>query len=722
MIEVKPSPTLAQAMEFPTILDVGLYLLAGLGVVFVLGVVFMRIPDQHNSRVVILVLIVLILMGLALRLWIVSTTDRLLNTPAQLIGDESRYDNVAYALRQGEFFQWPGVTPIYPLFLAGVYLIFGHSYAVALYLQAFVGATTIPLTYRVARRFIGRRSSLLAAMLVALHPNLIGQTAILYTEVLYTSLLLLALLGLLWALEAPFLRRFILAGVLLGIANLVRPATALLPLFLPLILLRVWSLRRRVTLWVVYSVAMVAVIIPWTYHNYRTHNTFLPFSLTMAQVWTASPEFYHLMKQKPNAIVRIWDEELNPERNGGHNPLTIEGDRYFTARGIASIRAEPGIYAWYSLQKLAFFWIGHPAADYDWPFNFALLRKQLSAGWIAAMFGFRLLLVVATLAGLIILRRRLRVFTPLLLICGYLMLVYALLLPVARYSEPLYPILAVIIAAAVSELIDRYHAHLRSFGVPLDARQLTYLRDLLRELVVRDMKLRYKRSILGVAWSLLNPLMQMLVFVFLFRRVLPLDIPNYPSFVFTGVLAWSWFQAALSLATGAITDNRELIRRPGFPTAILPVVTVTTNLIHFLLALPIPLLFIVIGGGRLTGAIVTLPLVIAVQFLLILGLGYLVATVHVTFRDTQHLLGVFLMLLFYLTPVFYDASIIPEHYQPFYRLNPMFHLITAYREILIQGNLPDLRTLLALAAIVGGLLWLGHRVFTRASYRFVEEL
>jgi lipopolysaccharide transport system permease protein len=258
--------------------------------------------------------------------------------------------------------------------------------------------------------------------------------------------------------------------------------------------------------------------------------------------------------------------------------------------------------------------------------------------------------------------------------------------------------------------------------VSLNWRQLTYLRDLLRELVVRDMKLRYKRSLLGIAWSLLNPLFQMLVFVFLSRRVLSLDIPNYPSFVYTGVLAWSWFQSALLLTTGAITGNRELVRRPGFPTAILPVVTVTTNLIHFLLALPVPMIFFVLGGGRLTGAILALPLVILLQFLLILGLGYLVATVQVTFRDTQHLLGVFFSLLFYLTPVFYDASIVPGRYQTLYRLNPMFHLITAYRAILIQGNLPDLVALLALGVLTVALLWLGHTVFTRASYRFVEEL
>jgi lipopolysaccharide transport system permease protein len=256
----------------------------------------------------------------------------------------------------------------------------------------------------------------------------------------------------------------------------------------------------------------------------------------------------------------------------------------------------------------------------------------------------------------------------------------------------------------------------------LHGQRLTYVRDLIREMVVRDIKLRYKRSVLGIAWSLLNPLAQLLVFTFIFRQALSLDVPNYPLFVFTGALTWGWFQAGLVLAAGAITDNRELIKRPGFPTAILPVVTVTSQLIHFLLALPVLLLFVVLGGGRLTAAVSMLPVIIALQFLLTLSLGYLVATFQVTFRDTQHLLGVFLMLLFYLTPIFYDADIIPVAYRSLYNLNPMVHLLAAYRAIFVKGDLPHLPTLLALGVFCGGLLWFGHKVFTRASYHFVEEL
>ena len=254
-------------------------------------------------------------------------------------------------------------------------------------------------------------------------------------------------------------------------------------------------------------------------------------------------------------------------------------------------------------------------------------------------------------------------------------------------------------------------------------RQLVYLADLLREMVMREIKLRYKRSVLGIGWSLLNPFVQMLVFTVLFGRWLQLDIPNYPQFVFIGVLAWTWFQASLIISASAITDNRELIKRPGFPAHMLPIITVTTQMVQFLLAMPVLLAFIVFTGGTLNpGALVFLPLVITLQFLFSLSLGYLAATFHVTFRDTQHLLTVFTMFYFYMTPVFYDASFVPGALRDIYRLNPLYILITAYRDIFIEGQVPNLGALLILGAIAAALLWVGRAVFMRASYRFVEEL
>src|SRR5262249_7822192 len=147
----------------------------------------------------------------------------------------------------------------------------------------------------------------------------------------------------------------------------------------------------------------------------------------------------------------------------------------------------------------------------------------------------------------------------------------------------------------------------------------------------RDMKLKYKRSILGIAWSFLSPLLQLLVFRFIFEQVLPTGVPNYTAFLFAGLLVWNWFNLSLLIATTSVVDNRNLIKRPGFPVAILPAVTIISHLIHFLIALPILMIFLNSSGIYLSTAIVALPAIIAIQFMLTLGLAYITATAQVVF-------------------------------------------------------------------------------------------
>ncbi|PSO56520.1 MAG: ABC transporter [Cyanobacteria bacterium QS_7_48_42] len=252
--------------------------------------------------------------------------------------------------------------------------------------------------------------------------------------------------------------------------------------------------------------------------------------------------------------------------------------------------------------------------------------------------------------------------------------------------------------------------------------RLPYLYDLLRELVSREMKLLYKRSVLGVAWTLINPLLQLAVFSFVFRLVLSVDVPHYASFAFCGLLVWSWFQTSLFQATGVIIANRPLIRQPGFPTAILPVVIVMTGLIHFLLALPVLIMFLLMDGIELELVVLFLPILQVLQFAFTVGVAYLLAAINVTLRDTQHTLGVLLQLLFYLTPIFYDITNVPTGYQSLYYLNPMVHIVTAYRAVLIQGTPPNGLPLLVIGFVTAGLIWFGYRVFASASDRFVEEL
>lgn len=245
---------------------------------------------------------------------------------------------------------------------------------------------------------------------------------------------------------------------------------------------------------------------------------------------------------------------------------------------------------------------------------------------------------------------------------------------------------------------------------------------MLNMLVARDLKLRYKRSVIGIAWTLLNPLTELLVLLFIFKFVLPLNIPDYPSFLFTGILVYGWFQLSLVFAANAIVGNRDLVKLPGFRPVILPVATVVGNLLHFLLALPILMVFLVISGFRPSLTLLALPALIGAQFILTLSLAYLVAAFHVRFRDTQYLLRVILQLVFYLSGVFYAAQDVPARFQAMFRLNPMVYLIDAYRSVLMRNTFPSHFGLLVLTVLSILLLLVGLAVFKKASYRFVEEL
>jgi lipopolysaccharide transport system permease protein len=256
----------------------------------------------------------------------------------------------------------------------------------------------------------------------------------------------------------------------------------------------------------------------------------------------------------------------------------------------------------------------------------------------------------------------------------------------------------------------------------LKNRRFIHLRDLLGQLIARDIKLRYKRSVIGVAWTLLNPLSELLVLLFIFRVVLRFEIPNYTSFLFIGILVYGWFQSSLFFAAEAIVANRDLIKQPGFPPAILPIATVASNLLHFLLALPVLFAFLWLSGVRPSITFLGLPVLIAAQFILTLSLAYVVAAFHVRFRDTQYVLRVLLQLLFYLSGIFYAVQDVPPRFQTLFHLNPLVYLIEAYRSVLMRNVFPEHFGLLSLTVLSILLLISGIGLFKKASYRFVEEL
>ena len=248
----------------------------------------------------------------------------------------------------------------------------------------------------------------------------------------------------------------------------------------------------------------------------------------------------------------------------------------------------------------------------------------------------------------------------------------------------------------------------------------SHFSDLLRELVGRDIRLRYSGSVLGLGWSQVSALAQTAVLMFVFSRVVRLGIPNYAAFVIVGMLPWLWFVGGVGAAAESIVSGRDLVRRPGFPAAVLPLVSVGTSLINFALTIPVMLIAVGVVTGGLPATATLLPLVAGVQLLVMLGPAYLVATLYVFLRDTGHLVAVVLGLLFYATPIIYQH--VPHRYHFILTLNPMAHLVTDYRRVLLDGTLPSWPGMVTLSLGGGAATYLCYRLFASRRRWFAEEL
>ena len=208
-------------------------------------------------------------------------------------------------------------------------------------------------------------------------------------------------------------------------------------------------------------------------------------------------------------------------------------------------------------------------------------------------------------------------------------------------------------------------------------------------LVKRDISLRYRGSALGLAWALVNPLLQLATYTLLFSTFMRNGVPNYAVFLLAAFLPWLWFSTSVLAASKSILANAALIKKIYLPTELLPLVVVASNLINYLIALPLLLLLVLLSHIPLTLALLALPGLLVVQFIFTLGAALAVAALNTFYRDIEQMLGLGLMMLMYLTPVVYPASLVPQRYLQVLALNPMFHLIEAYRCIFIEGRWPS---------------------------------
>jgi lipopolysaccharide transport system permease protein len=269
-------------------------------------------------------------------------------------------------------------------------------------------------------------------------------------------------------------------------------------------------------------------------------------------------------------------------------------------------------------------------------------------------------------------------------------------------------------------------------GIVEKLHELWSYRELIRNLVARDLKVRYRNSILGVAWSWVNPLLMMAVFTVVFKFLRGSGLPNFHVFVLCGLLPWNFFSASVGGATTSIVNNAHLIKKVYFPREALPISIVLSNLVNFAVALPVFFGLALVSGVSLTPWALLLPVPILVQLIFSIGLCLFLATLDVFYRDTQVIMDVLLLAWFFVTPVFYPITEVPVEITVLgrslnpqlwlYRLNPMASIIASYRDLLYRGAPTGWDFLLRTALTSLLILIVGYLVFRRYSPRFGEEV
>jgi lipopolysaccharide transport system permease protein len=253
-------------------------------------------------------------------------------------------------------------------------------------------------------------------------------------------------------------------------------------------------------------------------------------------------------------------------------------------------------------------------------------------------------------------------------------------------------------------------------------RELYQYRALLWNLTLRELKARYRASVLGFLWTFLNPTLQMAVYSLMFGLIIKQDIPHYPYFIFVGMLPWIFFSSSVLGGTSAISDRRDLLTKVRFPPQVLPATVVTTNLANYLLSLPL-----MFGLGLLSDMVPSWHVVFFVPILLLqvlftLAATYVLSALNVAFRDLQHIVGNLLMLAFFGTPVLWPITRVNSDLtrKLLMYCNPMGAIVIAYRDIFYDHQIPNWHPLAAVAVESIVMLWVASIIFERRREEFAE--
>ena len=243
--------------------------------------------------------------------------------------------------------------------------------------------------------------------------------------------------------------------------------------------------------------------------------------------------------------------------------------------------------------------------------------------------------------------------------------------------------------------------------------------DLLIALLLRDIKIKYKRSILGFAWSILNPLLMMIVMSIVFSTIFKTDIKNFPIYLITGQVIFSFFSEATNTAMTSIISNGGLIKKVYIPKYIFALSKVMFSFTNMLFSLVAVVIVAIATKLPITPAILLFPLPLIYVFIFSLGVGLLLASYAVFFRDLLHLYGILLLIWTYLTPIFYPITILPENVKKIIMFNPMFVYIDNFREIILYGKVPSLSSNLLCICYSLIALLVGTLAFRKTKDKFI---
>lgn len=254
-------------------------------------------------------------------------------------------------------------------------------------------------------------------------------------------------------------------------------------------------------------------------------------------------------------------------------------------------------------------------------------------------------------------------------------------------------------------------------------RELYAYRQMIFSLVKKDLRGRYKGSALGFLWTFINPLLQLVVYTIVFSYILPNTIEKYYLYLFVGLIPWIFFSSSITVGAASVVAQKDLIKKIYFPRMVIPISYVTSCFVNMLLCFIVIFAVVLVSGtGFNFAAVLTLPVIMLVEYLLSLGMALLASAVTVYFRDLEHILGIISMVWMYMTPIMYSKSIVPNRLLPIFNLNPMTHVIECYRDVLYSKQMPDLTSLLSAVFLGVFFLALGGIVFNKLQKHFAEEL